>query len=78
MTLIQPIVASQHHVVADIVDIRVIILAWSDVDILERPVETWVLLRTVHPGYTILSGRTCKVREVDIGPPDKLASPTKT
>lgn len=68
MTLVHAVVTAQDHVVAGVMDLGVIRLSWGDVDVLERPVEAWALLGTVHPDDTVLSGRSGEVGEVDIGP----------
>jgi hypothetical protein len=68
MTFVHPIITPQDHVVAGIMDFWVIRFSWGDVDVFERPIETWRLFGAVHPDYPVLGGSTGKVGEVDIGP----------
>lgn len=61
MTLVHPVLTAQNHVVADVLDLWVIVLAWGDVDILERPIKARRFLGTVHPYHSVLGGCTCEV-----------------
>lgn len=54
-------------------DLWVIRLSGSDIDVFERPVEAWTLLGTVHPDDSVLGGSPREVGQVDIGPSTELA-----
>jgi hypothetical protein len=61
VTLVQPIPTAQHEVVAGVLDLGVIRLAWLDIDISESPIEAWGLFGAVEPYYTVVLGSTGEV-----------------
>jgi hypothetical protein len=68
MTPVQSIVPSEHKVVANIADLRMVRLPGLDVDSVKGPIVARTGLAAVHPGDTVPRGLTGEVGEVDVVP----------